>query len=1545
MMSEDIRYTPAGVSSTSHIQHDISTLLGHVRQKTSVFEYVFDAVLDTSLHRGSVVTDYRAHTQKSDRHSAPRKGLGTVVTTPYHLDFLQPPSKKSVLVQWNYGESKNERLTYLQFDSSEKQYEEKLRKRILKTISTKNKSNFDVHLQGNMLTVYSLEYDDIVELHSCVSQLCNTISELRQTQDTLHQTRTEFWESPQSTKPHAQVYTAKESNIPANRKMFTRKMRTDSTFTSCADDNIAKHAKKSVCNQLQPHDCVGQNAIVPHWSTKEEIHKYIEAKCLSLHDDGMYMTVQKNTHTWQVPVYHTHPTSSCQNVRRGSKVFVTSHREPSEWAVMTVRAIHLSNHILDCGYAGEKSKQIVLPIPFSIPKWNEAIQSQFHGVTVSIERGTSKIIFRTQRPRFTLWSSSTCMKLLGFDNVCNYETSNNIETKTYELISPRKSNVTDHTIFVETHLELCEDDTRLNDTKYDAPVLPLPQCIPVRPTYSKDSSVFAHPSAYQSLPRRFLTSERPSRGLLLFHEMGSGKSRTSIDMAQQNVEDLFWNGMHEAPSQPLSFGLYTPPVVLLSPTQEARNHFKEDCAVWLAPHWTFVLGNCVPVQHMYRAFDVVALQSEIQQHQKRVQRFVQKKVLFPIVYTNNTNNLFSVLRSFRKGVLKKRFTHAEKASLKLFFHRSDDDTTFDFDKKHITDDELYSRLFSNSFVIIDEMHNLCNSISLATENAQGEHDSGCGTFFYRAFMEAVNCKIVGLSGTPMQRTPLAMAPMFNLLKGKQVVCQVHFSDALSNYIKENIFAHLRPYMETILSDVKQSNGKRIAFVAHQYSHLIPVLQHTLDELQKKHKEVIVIERKDVELFPFAFKYRSTTNTLKKYYAYDNGSNFMKKYVKHGRINNADHFLMRVIGLISYISPPKQTHSATSRHTSKNVNDEYPEYNIHTVYVASTDSHMAYLQSIMTRKKEINQRQADIEQRSGCNVNWSVVPSHVLNGKKGLLKLFFKGGSTSNDYSHTQQYHQLLQKVHTQFANVQDNKEIADCLDIHKKLVYFSPKLHSIASSLIQNLHKKAVVYSDFIDGIGKFSNIEPSSSVRPAPQMPFKLDEKHVGLSGLGLLGYVLEHNGFVRLRVQVHHPLQSLHQRIWKLFENTRDVVMSLGFQRIRNTKLLTYEELVSICENLNVPLSEEQRESLADDIHWSESTVRVCDVCRSCFMQDKFSPNFMMQSVRYRLSIDPHTRRQLALDVDGIVKGPKKHVFVEYSDRCVSNVTSKRGLQFAKQAVLHLYNLKKEEELITMNVLTPQAIRDFHTLMHRNNSSHHVPTTSLSVSPTSHRHRNTTTQKSVSKRKRRTRKSSSTTTIEQSYKDNGNAYGLLIQTLFVSMSVTEGVEFKDVRTLHVLEPPTDYRKLEQIFGRVIRRGSHAGLHERDRSVQINMYILSSSHSLLDTKSYAVGQPKKSILTADEHYWGSVIRRKYEISQEFYHLMKYGAIDCRHNLVLNSASFQDKMLTCFEYPYQENLQDWAEREAILFSPLEDIEHFTTKRGHTKAIHLGKVEEMVRANT
>jgi hypothetical protein len=69
--------------------------------------------------------------------------------------------------------------------------------------------------------------------------------------------------------------------------------------------------------------------------------------------------------------------------------------------------------------------------------------------------------------------------------------------------------------------------------------------------------------------------------------------------------------------------------------------------------------------------------------------------------------------------------------------------------------------FSNNVVIIDEAHNFVSRIV----NALSKDPNMPACKMYRLMMEATNCKIVLLSGTPMINYPHEISVMFNMLRG------------------------------------------------------------------------------------------------------------------------------------------------------------------------------------------------------------------------------------------------------------------------------------------------------------------------------------------------------------------------------------------------------------------------------------------------------------------------------------------------------------------------------------------------------------------------------------------------------------------------------------------------------------------------------------------------------------------------------------------------------------------------------------------------------------
>lgn len=82
---------------------------------------------------------------------------------------------------------------------------------------------------------------------------------------------------------------------------------------------------------------------------------------------------------------------------------------------------------------------------------------------------------------------------------------------------------------------------------------------------------------------------------------------------------------------------------------------------------------------------------------------------------------------------------------------------------------------------------------------------------------------------------------------------------------------------------------------------------------------------------------------------------------------------------------------------------------------------------------------------------------------------------------------------------------------------------------------------------------------------------------------------------------------------------------------------------------------------------------------------------------------------------------------------------------------------------------------------------------------------------------------------KENRN--GDLIQLLLISSSGAQGIDLKNVRSVHIMEPYWNYSRIEQVEARAIRYKSHIDLDEKDRNVQIYIYISDYNKKLLQEK------------------------------------------------------------------------------------------------------------------
>lgn len=86
-----------------------------------------------------------------------------------------------------------------------------------------------------------------------------------------------------------------------------------------------------------------------------------------------------------------------------------------------------------------------------------------------------------------------------------------------------------------------------------------------------------------------------------------------------------------------------------------------------------------------------------------------------------------------------------------------------------------------------------------------------------------------------------------------------------------------------------------------------------------------------------------------------------------------------------------------------------------------------------------------------------------------------------------------------------------------------------------------------------------------------------------------------------------------------------------------------------------------------------------------------------------------------------------------------------------------------------------------------------------------------------------------------NENKNGDLIKVVIGSPLVSEGLTFKNIRQIHILEPYWNLSRIDQVIGRGVRFKSHQELPAEQRNVEIFLHASSS----IDEYKYAISQSK----------------------------------------------------------------------------------------------------------
>lgn len=294
---------------------------------------------------------------------------------------------------------------------------------------------------------------------------------------------------------------------------------------------------------------------------------------------------------------------------------------------------------------------------------------------------------------------------------------------------------------------------------------------------------------HQKIVRDYINLYTPYRGLLLYHGLGSGKTCSSIAIAE---------GIKSGGKQ----------VIIMTPASLQRNYLEEikkcgDLIYRKNQFWEWISiddnasnANALSAVLGFKTVD-----------------YIRRKRGAWLTNVKKPNN-YSQLSTTDKKSLNDQIDEMIRQKYRFINYNGLRRDSF----KMMTDD-FKNNIFDNSVVVIDEAHNLIsrivNKINKSSKFSQRKK-SDTNTLaaeplaiqIYDYLMRADNCRIVLLTGTPIINYPNEIAVLFNILRG---------------YIKTwnlqlNIESSLKVSKDTIMGYL--SNNKNMDYIDYSPSSKI-----------------------------------------------------------------------------------------------------------------------------------------------------------------------------------------------------------------------------------------------------------------------------------------------------------------------------------------------------------------------------------------------------------------------------------------------------------------------------------------------------------------------------------------------------------------------------------------------------------------------------------------------------------------------------------------------------------------------------------------------------
>lgn len=383
---------------------------------------------------------------------------------------------------------------------------------------------------------------------------------------------------------------------------------------------------------------------------------------------------------------------------------------------------------------------------------------------------------------------------------------------------------------------------------------------------------------HQKIVRDYINIYTPYRGTLLFHGLGSGKSCSSIAIAEGLKEDKN--------------------IIVMTPASLKTNFVEElkkcgDNLYKKNQYWEFIEAN---------SSEIVDALSNI--------------LKLPLSYIKEKGGAWLV--DVKKEPNYEKKTSGEKKLIDSQLNKMIEYKYRFINYNGLRNSHLQAlsenyqiNPFDNKVIIIDEAHNF---VSRIVNKLTKSKKKTLSILLYEYLMSASNCKIILLSGTPIINYPNEIAILFNILRG--YIKTFEFKLIIEDKKKINL--------DTITNIFKKENAiKFIDFIDYKSSTNSLIITLNPFDFTSTFKEDIydgvkLVENENINdeqfielvsniLGKYKIKILKPNTSVEKYKCLpDDPEEFNKLFISNKQIINDNLFKKRILGLVSYYKSAQET---------------------------------------------------------------------------------------------------------------------------------------------------------------------------------------------------------------------------------------------------------------------------------------------------------------------------------------------------------------------------------------------------------------------------------------------------------------------------------------------------------------------------------------------------------------------------------------------------------------------------------------------------------------